>query len=331
METSRRDAVTPGRESPVRFPFMQHQVRRRLRSLHAQVPGLLKEIADLEHALELSAVDGDTPSAYGPAQQLRGSILRLELARKRCDLDAVRARVREIDASGASRRSPEAMASDAPGVEPAAVSPPQRSHVLSRIMLSSLAAVVVLLGLAKLPVDQVAEVQAHIVSALPAVSSIRHVDELSSSALAAERAADAPSAATMSRLPEPVGLVAAEPAVPRAASESHEATGTTTARAMPPEVAPTEEAALEPGATDADGLVSPEELATVVEVEVGRGSVVTLADVRLREGPGTTARILRTTRTGSRLAVLGTASGWTQVQAPDGLTGWIISSALRPI
>lgn len=324
----------------MRFPFKPNQTQVRLKGLHDQIPGLLKEIEGLDHALESSHVnDEETPSAHGTAQQLRASILRLELASKRCDLDAVNARIRELEASAPRSQSLEAMGSDEPAAEPAAVTPSYRSHARSRIMLSSLAAVVVLLGLTKIPVDQVAEAQAHIVSALPAVSGNRHeqaevaparVDEPTSS-LAAQEGANTRQDREMSRLPEPVQMAAAEPVVAPAASAPHDAVGTAAADAVIAPAPPTEEMALDQAGSDVDGLASQDDPATVVEVEVARGSVVTLADVRLREAPGTTARTLRSIRSGSQLAILGTASGWTQVRAPDGLTGWIISGALRPI
>jgi hypothetical protein len=71
------------------------------------------------------------------------------------------------------------------------------------------------------------------------------------------------------------------------------------------------------------------EFDTLAEIEIApatvTGYVQTLAAVRLREQPATTARTMRSIAPGSRLEMLsGGTPGWTQVRMPDGATGWIV-------
>lgn len=63
--------------------------------------------------------------------------------------------------------------------------------------------------------------------------------------------------------------------------------------------------------------------------EVPTGPLATvISNVNVRSGPGSDNATLTVATTGSRLPVVGTQGGWTQVALPDGGNGWIASRFL---
>lgn len=315
----------------MRLPFVPLQLLRRRKVQREQVARLIEQIEGLEHGLESSRVRGGTPAAYGAAQRLRGSLLEEELAGKRGELEGLRARLRSTEVRPARPEPGGEIASEGSiSVAPSPHSYLEPGRLRARIVLSSLAAVAVLLGVAKLPMEHTAEVQAYGAASEPAgfagglpAPSPDHV------AVSAGPLPQAQLAARASEKPLDPGLPAGGISLP--AVDYFEGWGTSapaikTASALAEDPARVEvaEETTTPGTSD--------EIVAEAVAERAPVAVVTLAAVRLRERPATTARTLRSVAAGSRLAVVGaSASGWTHVETRDGTVGWIIASALRPV
>jgi hypothetical protein len=283
---------------------------RRRKARQARVVSLTEEIQLLERALESVQSERQVPAAYGPAQRLRGSILEGELARARMELDALRAGL-----SPAGLESPAELDAE-PSSPSHDLTDKLGSHAThgsmrARILLASVAAVAVLLGVARLPMPQAPEAQA--ADAIPIHQNLEDAGAPGDQPVAAP-ASEVMSSNAVPDASQPMsGIPVNLPSV-----DYFEGW---TASAPP-------DRAARPSEADSDEFlaVAATEQATIT------GHVQTLAAVRLREQPATTARTVRSIAAGSRLdALSGGTPGWTQVRAPDGTTGWIVASALRSV
>jgi hypothetical protein len=313
---------------PLRPSFVPLSRLSRRKAQHERVASLAGDVELLERALESVKIDVHTPASYGPAQRLRGSILEEELASTKAELEGLRTRLHiiEVQPLEADLNAELAALSAERAASPGSHS--ERGRMRARIVLSSLAAVAVLLGMAKLPVEHTSQAQAQgvLLGATSESLAPPWSDNLSS-APQTEVTLSAPAfhlsedpAPTRSRVRLPAvdyfeGGVTSAPAVKAAPMLSETPVGMDAAEAIA-----------------APGESHEFVVQAIVEPAPVTGSVITLAAVRVREQPATSARTLRSIAAGSRLArVGGSVPGWTQVRAPDGTAGWIISSALRPV
>jgi hypothetical protein len=307
----------------MRLPFMSNRRRRQVDDLQRQLASIQAQIEINERALNASAAEVEPPSPYRGVLRVRESILESELAENRAEADILTARAAVLEVAWGEKplgRLPGSRLQ----VDKARRAPNRTAPVRLRAAI-----------LAALPV-----VAALLVAVLPVESSWG----LLTPPIAAQEAVAAPEALAGDWVATPTAPYAfAGDWVATPTREEHGVSPGASANAPPDPMLLSVEDFVEAERTvypDSSGVLNDansDQLTEGAEAEAQhessppRPAVVTLVTVRLREQPSTTARTPRSIPAGVRLDVInGSTRDWSHVQTHDGVTGWIISSALRP-